>query len=89
MLRDLCPPSRLAINDFSGRSGWACPLGSPPDCSVSGEAIIEQLGFGGRSLGTAFMGLAVLTVGFNLLGYLCLRIRKPRYLALRPAKKRV
>ncbi|PRW60157.1 DNA topoisomerase 3-beta isoform X1 [Chlorella sorokiniana] len=78
----------LAINDFSGRGGWACPLGSPPGCSVSGEAILQQLGFGGRSLGTAFMGLAVLTVGFNLLGYLALRVRKPRYLALRAAKKR-
>ena len=60
--RSSLPSRRLAINDFRGRDGWACPVGSPPGCTVSGEAILEQLGFGGRTLGTAFMGLAVLTV---------------------------
>lgn len=52
----------LALNDFSGRTGWACPVGSPQPCSVTGDDILRQLGFYGDSLGYAFMGLLLLTV---------------------------
>lgn len=52
----------LALNDFTGRTGWACPVGSPQPCSVSGDDILKQLGFYGDSLGFAFMGLLLLTV---------------------------
>lgn len=56
------PAPRLAINDFRRRDDWACPVGSPQPCSVSGDAILAQLGFEGNSLGTAFLGLLLLAV---------------------------
>ncbi|KAL4433910.1 hypothetical protein ABPG75_000351 [Micractinium tetrahymenae] len=78
----------LAVNDFRGRTGWACPVSAAtPGCQVSGEDILAQLNFEGFTAADAFMGLLLLTLGFHLIGYTALRLRKPCFLPLAPAKK--
>ncbi|PSC71035.1 ABC ATP-binding isoform 2 [Micractinium conductrix] len=84
----------LAVNDFRGRDGWACPpavLELTPDCTISGDDILNQLGFGGNHIWEAFVGLLGLTFGFNALGYVFLRLSKPKFLPLAqtavPSKK--
>ncbi|KAL4441885.1 hypothetical protein ABPG77_003801 [Micractinium sp. CCAP 211/92] len=78
----------LAVNDFRGRTGWACPVsGAPPGCEISGEEILTQLHFEGFTVAEAFMGLLLLTFGFHLAGYTALRLRKPRFLPLTQANK--
>ncbi|PSC69664.1 ABC ATP-binding isoform 1 [Micractinium conductrix] len=76
----------LAVNNFSGRSGYACPVGAPQPCQLDGADILSQLGFEGDSVGQAFMGLLLLMLGYNVLAYVCLRLRKPRYMPLKVAK---
>ena len=56
------PAGRLAVNNFSGRSGYACPVGAPQPCQLDGADILSQLGFEGDSVGQAFMGLLLLMV---------------------------
>lgn len=78
----------LAVNDFRGRTGWACPVSAAtPGCQVSGEEILTQLHFESFTVAQAFMGLLLLTLGFHLVGYAALRLRKPRFLPLAAAKK--
>lgn len=72
----------LAINDFSGRTGWHCPQGSAPGCVLTGDEILHTLGFHPNQLWLAFVGLLALIVGYNGLGYILLRRSKPRYLPL-------
>jgi len=50
------------VNDFQGRSGWACPVGSTQPCAITGADILQQLGFEGDSVGRAFLGLLLLLV---------------------------
>lgn len=52
------------MNDFRGRTGWACPVPiALPGCQVSGDLILEQLHFEDFTVAEAFMGLLLLTVG--------------------------
>lgn len=73
----------FTINDFAGRTGWGV------QGQISGDQVLDGLGFGSNHLWQTFLGLSLLIVGFNLLGYLLLRFTKPRYLPLAnpPAKK--
>ncbi|KAL4437525.1 hypothetical protein ABPG77_003506 [Micractinium sp. CCAP 211/92] len=80
----------LAINDFRGRTGWACAISTPGvSCTVSGDEILAQLNFADNQLWEAFVGLLGLAFGFNFLGYVFLRLSKPKFLPLTPpaAKK--
>ena len=75
----------LAINDFGGRTGWNCTVGSPPDCVMSGDQILNMLGFNADHLWLAFVGLCALIFGYNGLGYILLRRSKPKFLPLTTA----
>ena len=58
------PPVHL-LPACRGRDGWACPpavLELTPDCTISGDDILNQLGFGGNHIWEAFVGLLGLTV---------------------------
>ncbi|KAL4452063.1 hypothetical protein ABPG75_007725 [Micractinium tetrahymenae] len=80
----------LAINDFRGRTGWACAISTPGvPCEVTGDQILAQLNFADNQLWEAFVGLLGLAFGFNFLGYVFLRLSKPKFLPLTPpaAKK--
>ncbi len=44
-----------------------------------------RLNFGGNYLWQPFLGLSMLVLGFNAIGYLVLRFTKPRLLPLTPA----
>ncbi|KAG7673347.1 hypothetical protein Ndes2526B_g03213 [Nannochloris sp. 'desiccata'] len=77
----------LTINNFSGRDGWACPVGSEAEatttqCTLSGDQILENLQFNPDKLWLAFVGLIALIVGYNGIGYILLRRSKPKYLPL-------
>ena len=74
----------LSINDFGGRSGFKCPPNPTPadGCVVSGDQVLDQLGFNADQLWLAFVGLIALIIGYNGLGYILLRRSKPRYLPL-------
>lgn len=81
---------RLAVNDFRGRTGWACPVsGAPPGCEISGEEILTQLHFEGFTVAEAFMGLLLLTVGPGSVGMQCsapdVPLRRPQRRAAVPA----
>ena len=76
----------LVINDFEGRTGWTCSNNST-GCITTGDEIVDRLGFGSNELWQAFLGLGALIVFYNALGYLFLRITKPKYLPLTKAKK--
>ncbi len=83
-------PLRLAVNDFRGRTGWACPVsGAPPGCEISGEEILTQLHFEGFTVAEAFMGLLLLTVGPGRVGMHCsapdVPLHHPQHRAAVPA----
>ena len=53
-------------------------------CLCAGDQILDdQLSFGGRHLWEPFLGLLVLILLYNFIGYLGLRFGKPKYLPLR------
>lgn len=83
----------LCVNEFAGTEAWACPTtgattsATGEACTLTGDQVLAQLGFGSFNLGDAFGGLIGLAVGFNLIGYLCLRfVHRPRFMALNPAE---
>jgi hypothetical protein len=55
----------------------ACLIAYPPPAC--------RLNFEGNELWEAFLGLALLVFGYNLVGFLVLRFTKPRFLPLTPA----
>jgi hypothetical protein len=79
----------LTINDFSGRSGWACdpanPAAPPPPACRTGDSIVEGLGFEPTRLWLGFVGLVSLIFFYNGIGFVLLRRSKPRYLPLSAA----
>lgn len=76
----------LTINDFGGRTGWKCPVGSEPGCVMTGNEILDVLNFNPNELWLAFVGLIALIVGYNGLGYILLRRSKPKFLPLAAAQ---
>ncbi|KAI7840285.1 hypothetical protein COHA_006067 [Chlorella ohadii] len=81
----------LTINNFRGQSEWSCTTPATPDCTArSGDAILTRLGFEDKGMWVPFVGLACLTLGFNLAGYAVLRFTKQKFLPLTgsTAKKR-
>ena len=58
-------------------------LACPP--LLPSAAAARRLNFGSNNLWEAYVGLACLVFGYNALGYLLLRFKKPKYLPLVPA----
>lgn len=80
----------LVINNFAGRTGWTCATAQDPTCTITGDQVIDRLGFGDKPRWEAYVGLSGLILGYNLAGYAVLRFTKQRFLPLSPApaKKR-
>ncbi|KAL4425753.1 hypothetical protein ABPG75_009769 [Micractinium tetrahymenae] len=80
----------LVINNFAGRTGWTCASPQDPTCTITGDQIIDKLGFGDKPRWEAYVGLSCLILGYNMVGYAVLRFSKQKFLPLSPAagKKR-
>lgn len=82
----------LSINNFHGRSGWSCTSTGETEeeaavkeatgCEITGDEILDRLGMNDYDVWMAFVGLLGLLVFYNTLGYIFLRLTKPRYLPL-------
>jgi ABC-type multidrug transport system permease subunit len=82
----------LSVNNFKGRGGWSCTSTGEMQqeataeevtgCEITGDEILDRLGMSEYELWMAFVGLLGLLVFYNTLGYLFLRLTKPRYLPL-------
>lgn len=74
----------LTINNFAGRTGWETCLTIAEDgsCAKStnetGDEILARLGFNPGDLWLAFVVLIGLLVFYNTMGYVFLRLSKPR-----------
>ncbi len=53
-----------------------------PRTQTTGESIVVRLNFGDNYLWQSFLGLIGLTIGFNALGYMMLRLSKAKFLPL-------
>lgn len=82
----------LAINDFSGRTGWNdCLQTINSTCieykEIAGDQILERLGFNPDHLWLSFVALIGLLIFYNFMGYFFLRLSKPRTMPLTAIKK--
>lgn len=82
----------LAINDFSGRTGWDdCLQTINSTCieykEIAGDQILERLGFNPDHLWLSFVALIGLLIFYNFMGYFFLRLSKPRTMPLTAIKK--
>lgn len=77
----------LSINNFSGRTGWkACGSTIDGQCveyiTVSGDEILNQLGFNPSQLWLSFVALLSLMAFYNAMGYIFLRRSKQKTMPL-------
>ena len=84
----------LTINDFAGRTGWETCLNIVNGTCIatvetSGDEVLARLGFDPDHLWLAFVVLIGLMVFYNSMGYLFLRLSKPKTMPIaneRPKK---
>lgn len=55
------PLQGFAVNDFRGRTGWACPADIPPPCTVTGD----QVGGGAGVAAAASLLLQLLGISLH------------------------
>jgi hypothetical protein len=83
----------LTINNFAGRTGWETCLNIADDgtCSRSieetGDEILARLGFHAGDLWLAFVVLLGLLVFYNSMGYVFLRLSKPKTMPIHTDKE--
>jgi len=83
----------LTINNFAGRTGWETCLNIADDgtCSRSieetGDEILARLGFHAGDLWLAFVVLIGLLVFYNSMGYVFLRLSKPKTMPIHTDKE--
>ncbi|KAK9806141.1 hypothetical protein WJX72_003105 [[Myrmecia] bisecta] len=82
----------LATNEFRGACCWICdpvPVGqSQGDCLRTGDQILDRLSLGGYETWQGVVGLVGMIILYNCIGYVNLRLTKPRYQPLQALKKR-
>lgn len=77
----------LSINNFSGRTGWrTCASTIDGQCvkytTVTGDEILEKLGFNPSQLWLSFVALVSLLAFYNAMGYIFLRRSKQKTMPL-------
>ena len=83
----------LTINDFSGRDGWETCVSTVNGTCVStveqtGDDVLDRLGFNANDLWLAFVVLIGLLVFYNSMGYVFLRLSKPKTMPVVENKKK-
>ncbi len=70
----------LCINEFEGRT-YSCDT-SPNLCLLTGEEVLQTLGFDSYPIGIPILSLFMLLIGFLASMYMFLRINRVRYTPL-------
>jgi len=68
----------LAINEFKGEN-FVCDQGPGQPCIATGQEVLDNLSFGGYSLGEPIRNLFLLWLGFHLIALFLLRINRVKY----------
>jgi hypothetical protein len=72
----------LCINEFKGATFACSGSVEGQGCQPRGEDVLSQLGFGGKEVSDAVLGLSMLFIGFTLAAFLFLYYSQLKYIAL-------
>ncbi len=71
----------FCINEFRGLN-FDCKASIPDQCILTGEAALDYLGFGGKTVQYPLFGLGMLLIGWATAGYLILLWKRLHFLSL-------